>query len=98
MVLEKNVTKRQIFERKIIREVFGSVKDNVELKRNYELNQFIRSENVLHFIKAQRLSWLNHLKRMYNKRSLKKVVQATVFTTKAREDRSQDGLTNSRKA
>lgn len=48
----------RVFERKILRKIFGSVKDEHNVYRirlNFELQKLIGNENIVKFIKAQRL-------------------------------------------
>lgn len=65
-----------IFERKILRKIFGPTKDNDgtwRIKTNDELNRIVKNRNIIAFIKAQRLSWLGHVHRMSEDRSVKKI-------------------------
>ena len=56
-----------IFERKIIRKIFGPTRtDNGywRIKTNQEINDILKGQNIIGFIKKQRLNWLGHVKRM----------------------------------
>ena len=55
-----------IFERKILRKIYGPVQegDTWRIRYNEELNIFIKGKDILKFIKAQRIRWLGHVKRM----------------------------------
>jgi len=55
-----------IFERKIFRRICGPEYENGEWKsrRNRELEDMNKGENVVKWIKGQRISWLGHLERM----------------------------------
>jgi hypothetical protein len=56
-----------IFERKIVRKEFGPTRlddGNWRIKTNQEINELIKGQNVIGFIKMQRLSWLGHTERM----------------------------------
>jgi len=60
-------TKLMIYERKVLRKIFGPTKerdDTWRIKTNDELDKLIRHKNVINYIKAQRLSWFVHLHRM----------------------------------
>jgi len=49
-----------------LRKIYGPVKEN-ELRRirwNDELEAIIRRENIVRFIKCQRIRWLGHIERM----------------------------------
>jgi len=57
-----------IFERKILRKIFGPTKEVNSLwriKTNEELDELIKRKNI-RFIKSQRLKWLGHVERMPN--------------------------------
>jgi len=55
-----------IFERKIFRSIFGPKYENGEWKSrtNRELEETSKGENIVKWIKGQRISWLGHLERM----------------------------------
>jgi hypothetical protein len=48
------------FERKIFRRIYGSKYEN----GNLELEVMSKGENIVKWIKGQRISWLRHLERM----------------------------------
>jgi hypothetical protein len=49
-----------------LRKIYEPVKDNElwRVRRNYELETIIKGENIVRFIKCQRIRWLGHVKRM----------------------------------
>ena len=55
-----------IFERKIFRKIYGPKYENVEWKSRTirELEEMSKGENIVKWIKGQRISWLGHLERM----------------------------------
>jgi hypothetical protein len=55
-----------VFERKILRKIYGPVKENElwRIRRNNELEAIIKRENTVRFIKCQRIRWLGHVERM----------------------------------
>jgi hypothetical protein len=67
----------RIFERKIFRRIYGPKYEDVEWKSrtNRELNEKSKEENIVKWIKGQRISWLGHLERMEEDRMPK-----TIFT------------------
>jgi len=51
---------------KILREVYGPIRGGGlrKIGNNEELNRPINGEDIVKFIKAQRIRWLRHVKRM----------------------------------
>jgi len=66
-----------IFERKIFRRIYGpKYKDGERKSRtNRELEELNKGDNIVKWIKGQRISWLGHLERMEEDRMPKKVTQ-----------------------
>jgi len=54
-----------VFERKILRRIFGPTKENQMwiIKTNEELDKLIKHKNIFNYIKAQRLSWFGHVQK-----------------------------------
>jgi hypothetical protein len=54
------------FERKILRRIFRLVQDSNgwRIRYNQELDRLIEGQDLVRFIKAQRLRWLGHVERM----------------------------------
>ena len=74
------VTKKEeqallIFERKIFRRIYGPKYKNGEWKSRTirELEEMSKGENIVKWIKGQRISWLGHLQRMKEDRMSKKI-------------------------
>ena len=63
---ETIINKLLVFERKILRKIFGPNNKNGiwQIKTNLELDEIIKRKNTINFIRAQRLSWLSHTERM----------------------------------
>jgi hypothetical protein len=64
-----------IFERMILRRIFGPSKNmdgSWRIKTNEELNKLIKYKNIVNHIKAQRLGWFGHVYRMENDRLVKR--------------------------
>jgi wyosine [tRNA(Phe)-imidazoG37] synthetase (radical SAM superfamily) len=55
-----------VFERKIFLKIYGPVIENElwRTRQNDELEAIIRRENIVRFIKLQRIRWLGHIDRM----------------------------------
>ena len=68
----KEVVKQKllIFERRILRRIFGPIKENGlwRIQTNNELNKLIQNKNIINYIKAQRLGWFGHVNRMSDDR------------------------------
>ncbi|CAG9576128.1 unnamed protein product [Danaus chrysippus] len=55
--------KLAVFERKVLRKVFGPVKDadgDYRIRMNHELEALMNRETIVRFIKSQRLRWAGH--------------------------------------
>jgi len=75
-----------IFERKIFRRINGPIYQNREWKSrmNQELEEMSKGENVVKWIKGQRISWLGHLERMEEDRMSKKIFPQELEGTRRR--------------
>ena len=65
-----------IFEREVLRKIFGPTKERDgtrRIKTNDELDELIKHKNIIHHMKAQILSWFCHLQRIPEERIVKKV-------------------------
>jgi hypothetical protein len=54
-----------VFERKILRKIYGPVKENElwRIRRNDELETIIKGKNIVRFVKCKRIRWLGHIER-----------------------------------
>jgi hypothetical protein len=50
-------------------------------KSNDELNILMGNKNIINYIKAQRLAWFGHVRRMPDDRIVKKVYEWTPMST-----------------
>jgi hypothetical protein len=76
-VLKETIkNKAMIFERKVLKKIFGPTKERDgtwRIKTNDELDKLIRHKNIINHIKAQRLRRFGHLHRMPEERIVQKV-------------------------
>jgi len=72
---EAIVQKLLVFERKILRRIFGPTKENQiwKVKTTEKLDKLIKHKNIINYVKAQRLSWFGHVQRMPDTRTVKKI-------------------------
>jgi len=80
-----------IFERKIFRRIYGAKYENGEWKcrTNRELEEMSKGENIVKWIKGQRISWLGHLERMEEDRMPKKIFTEELGGTRRRRPRKR---------
>ena len=73
-----------VFERKILRKIFGPTRENQlwRIKTNNELNKLIKHQNIVNYVKALRLSWFGHVQRMPDFRRAKKIFKWMPLTTR----------------
>ena len=87
-VLKENTKlKLQVFERKVLRRIYGPTKENDgtwRIKSNEELNRLIVNKNTINHIKAQRLAWFGHVYRMPDDSMVKKVYEWTPMSTRSK--------------
>ena len=65
-----------IFEGRIIRKIFGPARTNDgywRIKTNQEINEILKGQNIIGFIKKQRLNRLGHVERMAEDNIVQKV-------------------------
>jgi len=56
-----------ISERKVMRKILGPTRSDDgywRFKSNQEINDILKGQNIIGFIKKQRLNWLGHVERM----------------------------------
>jgi len=73
---ESMIKKLMIFERKIMRKIFGPTRSDDgywRIKTNQEINDILKGQNIIGFIKKQRLNWLGHVERMTEDNNVKKI-------------------------
>jgi hypothetical protein len=75
-----------IFERKIFRRIYGPKCEDGEWKSrtNRELEELSKGENIVKWIKGQRISWLGHLERTEEDRMPKQIFTEELEGTRRR--------------
>jgi hypothetical protein len=75
-----------IFERKIFRRIYGPKYEDGEwkIRMNRELEELSKTENIVKWIKGQRISWLGHLQRMEEDTMHKKIFTEELEGTRRR--------------
>jgi len=83
---ENIIQKLLVFERKILRGIFGPAKENQtwRIKNNEAFDKLIKHKNIVNYIKAQRLSWFGHIQRMREARATKKIFKWNPLTMRPR--------------
>ena len=86
MLKENIIQKLLVFAREILRGIFGPTKENQtrRMKNNEELGKLIKHENIVNYIKVQRLRWFGHIQRMPEARETKKIFRWNPLTTRPR--------------
>ena len=78
---ETIIQKLLVFERKILRRIFGP--KIWRIKTNEELDKLIKHKIIVNHIKAQRLSRFGHVQRMPNTRTVKKIFKWNPLTKRS---------------
>jgi len=86
-VLKENIkTKLKVFERKVLRRIYGPTKQKDgtwQIKSNEELNRLTGNKNIINYIKAQRLAWFGHIHRMPDNSMVKNVYEWSPAQTRS---------------
>jgi hypothetical protein len=76
-ILKENIkTKLRVFERKVLRRIYGPAKEKDgtwRIKSNEELNRLIGNKTIINYIKAQRLACFGHVHRMPDNSMVKRI-------------------------
>lgn len=77
-----------IFERKILRKIFGAINENELWRRryNFELYQLYNNSDIVKFIKVQIIRWVGHIARMLDNEHTKRL---TMSIPEGRRSRGQ---------
>jgi len=74
----RNERQLRIFERKILRKIFGTVQDENgiwRIRKNHELNELIGNTDMVRFIKSRRMACLGHVTRMDGGRMPRRILE-----------------------
>jgi hypothetical protein len=77
-----------MFERKIIRRIYGPVMENNvwRIRYNEELNTLLKGEDIVRFIKSQKIRWLGHVERMEDNAMPKRMLKGRLYSKRRKED------------
>jgi hypothetical protein len=75
-----------VFERNILRKIYGPVKENGSwrIRQNDELEDIIKGEKTVRFIKCKRKRWLGHIERMQDTAVPEKMLCGKLYATRRR--------------
>jgi hypothetical protein len=86
-VLKENIkSKLKAFERKVLRRIYGPIKETDgtwRIKLNEELNRLTGNKNIMNYIKAQRLAWFGHVHHMPDDSMVKRVYEWSPALTRS---------------
>ncbi|XP_018561479.1 uncharacterized protein LOC108903698 [Anoplophora glabripennis] len=73
---KKEESKLEVWERKILRKIFGGIKVQNEFRRrtNKELEELYKNPNFVQVVKMQRARWLGHIARMSGESWVKRIL------------------------
>ncbi|GFS95163.1 uncharacterized protein TNCV_2705091 [Trichonephila clavipes] len=83
-----------IYERKILRFIFGGIQENGTWRRrsNLELYRSYEESDIVNFIKIQRIKWADHVIRMNEDRTTKMFSMLNQLAHEERAGQILDGL------
>jgi hypothetical protein len=61
------------------------------IRNDEEIDNIIRKKDIVRFVKARRISWVGHVKRMEDSRVPKRVMREKIYTRRRRVDQRLDG-------
>ena len=82
---ENTINKLMIFERRIMRKIFGPTRKDDgywRIKTNQEINEILKGQNIIGFIKKQRLSCLGHVEHMAEDNNVHKIKRWKLMSKK----------------
>jgi hypothetical protein len=74
------------FEKKIIRKTYGPIKHGQQwrIRENSEIDEILKKEDTVRFIKAIRIDWLGYAERMDANRMTRKTLYEKIYTKRER--------------
>jgi hypothetical protein len=80
--VEENALRR--FERRVLRKIYGPMVDKGvwRIRYNEQLCKLIGGDDVVRFIKGQRIQWLGYVERMDETAMPKRVLRGKLYTTR----------------
>jgi len=70
------INKLMILDRKIMRKILDPIRSDDgywRIKTNQEIKDILKGQNIIGFIKKQRLNWLGHVERMAENNNVQKI-------------------------
>jgi len=80
-----------VFERKVLRKIFGPTKERDGTWRIKTNDELVKHKNIIKHMKAQRLSWFGHLHRMPEERIVTKYTSGNRCQYDHKADQRTDG-------
>jgi hypothetical protein len=77
-----------------MREIFGPTRTDDgywRIKTNQEINALLKGQNIIRYIKKQRLNWLGHVERMTEDNNVQKIKRWKPCLKEQLEDRKHVG-------
>ena len=80
-LVNKDISTLRIFERRILRQIFGPVKEGImyRIRNNSEINELIGGQDLLRHIKSARIRWLGHVSCMNGMRMPKTILSGMIL-------------------
>ena len=74
------------WERKILRDIFGPVRegDICRKRYNHEIQKLFREKDIINYVKSKRIQWLGHMERMDDNRNTKKIFKGQCHGQRSR--------------
>jgi hypothetical protein len=78
----------RMFERKIVRRIYAPVMENNvwRIRYNEDLNTLMNGEDIVRFIKSQRIRWLGHFETMEDNAMQKRMLTGRLYSKGGKED------------